>query len=102
MLADGQEFYLSAFSSPKTYVGLLQIYTPLYPTSDKREYSQPGSLGLSLFTYQVEDISAAYQRVAHSNVTHVTEIVKNEFGELSFGLVAPDGMYWILIEAVSQ
>ncbi|MCC5624188.1 hypothetical protein [Nostoc sp. CHAB 5715] len=60
MLCEGQEFYLSAFASPKTNVGLLQVYSPLYPTPDKREYSQPGSLGLSLFTYRVEDIKGSF------------------------------------------
>lgn len=97
MLSDGQEFYLSAFSSPKMNVGLFQVYTPLYSTPDKREYSQPGSLGLSLFTYQVEDIAAFRQHVINSDATNVTAIVFNEFGEPSFGLVAPDGMYWVIV-----
>jgi len=98
MLEAGQEFELSAFFSPKTQVGMFQVYTPLYPTSDKREYAQPGSLGICLFTYQVEDIAAFHQRVTHSNATHVTSIMSNEFGEPSFGLIAPDGMYWMIVE----
>ncbi|WP_375505760.1 hypothetical protein [uncultured Nostoc sp.] len=97
MLCQGQEFYLSAFASPKTNVGLLQVYSPLYPTPDKREYSQPGSIGLSLFTYRVEDIAAFHQRVRSSTATSVTTIISNEFGELCFGLVAPDGMYWVIV-----
>ena len=88
ILEEGQEFYLSAFSSPKDIAGVLQIYTPLYPTPDQREFSQPGSLGLSLFTYQVEDIQHEHQRVSNSSATHVTPIVANEFDEPSFGLVA--------------
>ena len=98
MLEAGQEFELSAFFSPKTLVGMFQVYTPLYPTPDKREYAQPGSLGICLFTYQVEDIAAFHKRVTHSNATHVTSIVSNEFGEPSFGLIAPDGMYWVIVE----
>ncbi|ARV62660.1 hypothetical protein BZZ01_32080 [Nostocales cyanobacterium HT-58-2] len=97
MLKEGQEFYLSVFSSPKTHVGVLQIYTPLYSTPDKREYSQPGSLGVSLFTYQVEDITTFHQRVTNSRATRVTPIVPNEFGELSFSLVAPDGIHWVIV-----
>lgn len=97
MLSDGQEFYLSAFASPKTNVGPFQVYSPLYPTPDKRDYSQPGSLGLSLFTYQVENITAFHQRVCLSAATNVTPILSNEFGEPSFGLVAPDGMYWVIV-----
>lgn len=71
--------------------------TPLYPTPDQRKFSQPGSLGLSLFTYQVEDIIDFHQRVSRSSATNVTSIVANEFGEPSFGLVAPDRFYWIII-----
>lgn len=97
MLEDGQEFYLSVFSSPKTNVGVFQVYSPLYPTPDKREYAQPGSLGLSLFTYQVEDIAAFRERVTRTQATNVTPILPNEFGEPSFGLVAPDGMYWVIV-----
>ncbi len=97
ILEEGQEFYLSAFSSPKDIAGVLQIYTPLYPTLDKRQFSQPGSLGLSLFTYQVEDIQDFHQRVSNSSATHVTPIVANEFGEPSFGLIAPDGFYWVIV-----
>lgn len=97
ILEDGQEFYLSAFCSPKMTVGLFQIYSPLYPTPDKREYSQPGSLGLCLFTYQVEDIATFHEQVIKSKATNVTKIMPNEFGELSFGLVAPDGMYWEIV-----
>lgn len=97
ILEEGQEFYLSTFSSPKDIAGVLQIYTPLYPTPDQREFSQPGSLGSSLFTYQVEDIQDFHQRVSNSSATHVTPIVANEFDEPSFGLVAPDGFYWVIV-----
>ena len=97
ILEEGQEFYLSVFSSPKDIAGGLQIYTPLYPTPDQREFSQPGSLGLSLFTYQVEDIQHEHQRVSNSSATYVTPIVANEFDEPSFGLVAPDGFYWVIL-----
>ncbi|MDF5713175.1 MAG: hypothetical protein PUP93_04640 [Rhizonema sp. NSF051] len=97
ILEQGQEFYLSAFSSPKDIAGVLQIYTPLYSTPVQQEFSQPGSLGLSLFTYQVEDIQNFHLRVSNSSATYVTPIVANEFGELSFGLIAPDGFYWVIV-----
>jgi hypothetical protein len=97
MLEDGQEFYLSQFLSPHTTVGVLQVYTPLYPTSDQRQSAQPGSLGPCLFTYQVEEITAFHQRVTQSKATHVTPIATNEFGEPSFGLIAPDGFYWAIV-----
>lgn len=97
MLEEGQEFYLSLFSSSIALAGALQIYSPLYSTPNKCEYAQPGSLGLSLFTYQVEDISEFHDRISASNATSVTPIIPNEFGEPSFGLVSPDGMYWAII-----
>lgn len=97
MLQDGQEFYLSGFVSPQTTVGMFQVYTPLYPTPDLRELSQPGSLGLSLFTYQVESIQTVHDRVVQSDASRVTPILKNEFNEFSFGFFAPDGMYWVIV-----
>lgn len=97
MLEEGQEFYLSVFSSPKAIAGVLQVYSPLYPTPNKSEYAQPGSLGLSLFTYQVEDISKFRDRISASNATSVTPIVPNEFGEPSFGFVSPDGIRWAIV-----
>lgn len=97
ILEEGQEFYVSAFCSPKAVAGVLQVYSPLYPTPDKREYAKPGSLGLSLFTYQVDNIAAFHELCSRSSGTNVTPILNNEFGELSFGLVVPDGTYWIII-----
>lgn len=104
MLEEGEDFYLSVFLSPKTTVGVLQVYSPLQPTRDRREVSQPGSLGLSLFTYQVEDIHSFHNQILRSNATAVTPILPNEFDELSFGLVAPDGLYWAIVspEVVTQ
>lgn len=98
LLEEGQEFYISVFTSPDAAAGVLQIYSPLYPTEDKRRQSQPGSLGLCLFTYQVEDLTALHTRVSTSNATQISAIVENEFGEASFGFFAPDGMYWVVLE----
>ena len=97
MLQEGEEFLLTAFQSPDTIVGLMQIYSPLYPSPDYRELARPGSLGISLFTYKVDDLDAYYERVKASPATALTPVVANEFGESSFGFFAPDGMYWCLI-----
>ncbi|MBD2157360.1 hypothetical protein [Leptolyngbya sp. FACHB-16] len=97
MLEEGQEFLLSSFMSPKTDVGVLQVYTPLYSTPNKLEFAQPGSLGISLFTYQVDDIEEFRDRITHSNAKSVTPILSNEFNEPSFGLVAPDEMTWVIV-----
>jgi catechol 2,3-dioxygenase-like lactoylglutathione lyase family enzyme len=66
-------------------------------TDNLMHRSRPGSLGYSLFTYRVTDLNAWYIRVASSDATGVTEVMKNEFGELSFSFVAPDGCFWNLI-----
>jgi hypothetical protein len=97
MLEAGNEFLLSSFSSPKTDVGVLQVYTPLYSTPNKLEFAQPGSLGVSLFTYQVEDIQQFYDRIRCSNARSITPILSNEFNESSFSLVSPDEMVWVII-----
>jgi uncharacterized glyoxalase superfamily protein PhnB len=102
MLEDGQEFYLSAFQSPKTIVGLFQVYSPLYPTENKIDHSRPGSLGICLFTYKVDDIQAFHAKVAASNATNLSPIMPNEFGEPSFGLIAPDGYYWVIIGTMND
>jgi hypothetical protein len=97
MLEEGEEFLLSSFMSPKTEVGVLQVYTSLYSTPNQLEFAQPGVLGISLFTYQVEDIQEFHDRVSRSNARSVTPILSNEFNERSFGLVAPDAMTWVII-----
>lgn len=94
LLNEGEEFYLSAFLSPQSTVGMLQIYSPIHTTADRRHLSQPGSLGLSLFTYQTDNIQDLHHRVSASDATAVTPILPNEFGEPAFGFVAPDGMCW--------
>ncbi len=65
---------------------------------DKMEYSKPGSLGYSLYTYKVKDIEKYHQKVKMSKATEVTKIYVNEFGEKSFSFIAPDGYFWTLLE----
>ena len=97
MLEDGQEFCYSSFTATGAIAGVFQVYTPLYPTADKREFSQPGSLGISLFTYKVDDIYAFRDRLLNSNADKVSAVITNEFGEPSISFIAPDGMYWVMI-----
>lgn len=97
MLEDGQEFCYSSFAAAGAITGVFQVYTPLYPTEDKRDFSQPGSLGISLFTYKMDDIYAFRDRLLDSNAYNLSAVVPNEFGEPSVGFIAPDGMYWVMI-----
>ena len=60
--------------------------------------ARPGAHGLTLFTYAVTDIDNMRARVAASDATRVTEVMRNEFGEKSFSFIAPDGMDWSLVE----
>lgn len=59
--------------------------------------SSPGSLGMSLLTYQIRDINDYRRRVIDGGATAVTEIVDNEFGVPSISFVAPDGNAWNLV-----
>ena len=61
------------------------------------ERSRPGSLGYSLYTYRVRDIAAYHAKVKASAATHVSAVLKNEFGEASFSFRAPDGHTWTLV-----
>jgi uncharacterized glyoxalase superfamily protein PhnB len=61
------------------------------------ELAQPGSLGMCLYTYCVEEIKTYFEIICASNARNNTDIIKNEFGELSFSFVAPDGYFWTLI-----
>lgn len=102
LLEEGQEFYISVFTSPGAVAGVFQIYSPLCSTEDLRSQAQPGSLGLSLFTYQVNDVAEIHQRVSASEATQISPVIKNEFGEASFGFFAPDRMYWVILETIAK
>jgi uncharacterized glyoxalase superfamily protein PhnB len=60
--------------------------------------AQPGSLGLSLYTYRVKGLAAYHAKVKASAATRVTTITPNEFGEQSFSFTAPDGHTFTLLE----
>lgn len=63
------------------------------------EQAEPGSLGMSLYTYKVSDIEDYSQRIKGSKVKRFSEIEVNEFGEKSFSFVAPDGYFWTLLSS---
>ncbi len=60
--------------------------------------ARPGAHGLTLFTYAVADIEGYHRKVSRSEATRVTDVMENEFGELSFSFIAPDGTDWALVE----
>ncbi|WP_298503835.1 hypothetical protein [uncultured Maribacter sp.] len=64
---------------------------------DVHDLSRPGSLGMSLLTYQVRDIEAYRKKVINGGATEVTEIYENEFKEPSISFKSPDGLSWNLV-----
>jgi hypothetical protein len=52
------------------------------------------------YTYRVQGIKTYFYRIRASNAQQVTIIVNNEFnefGEMSFSFIAPDGYFWTLV-----
>lgn len=107
-LEPGQNYMSTDFDDPrsdpsdlsKIRSGRLKIirFTSGPPLEDLMDHSQPGNLGLSLYTYRVRGIDDFHARVSASAATGVTAVVVNEFGERSFAFVAPDGYTFALVE----
>jgi catechol 2,3-dioxygenase-like lactoylglutathione lyase family enzyme len=66
---------------------------------NKISCASPGSLGYSLYTLRVNSIQISHQRIEKSEAIHLTEITRNEFGELSFSFIAPDGYFWTILQS---
>ena len=64
---------------------------------DVHDLSRPGSLGMSLLTYQVKDIEVYREKVMKGGATEVTAIIENEFKEKSISFKSPDGLFWTLV-----
>ncbi|NEN88042.1 MAG: VOC family protein [Okeania sp. SIO3H1] len=105
-LQPGEKFIVTTFDDPRSSINWQEarsgrMYIIRFPEAMKLnscfEYSRPGCLGMSLYTYRVENIKYYFDRVKNSAATEVTDIVDNEFGEQSFSFVAPDGYFWNLV-----
>ncbi len=107
-LQPGEKFWVTAFDDPRSSATDWQaarsgrLYIVRFPESldipDARDRSCPGCLGLSLYTYRVQDLDDYRDRILSSAATNITEIVPNEFGDRSFSFTSPDGYAWNLIE----
>ncbi|MDE5105811.1 MAG: hypothetical protein O4803_11240 [Trichodesmium sp. St15_bin1_1] len=105
-LQPGEKFTVTTFDDPRSstnweearsgrmYIIRFPEQINLHSCFDK---SQPGCLGMSLYTYRVNDIKYYFDIVNNSAATKITDIVDNEFGEKSFSFVAPDSYFWNLI-----
>ncbi|GAA6623837.1 VOC family protein [Scytonema sp. NUACC26] len=104
-----EKFYVTAFDDPRSSKTDLsaarsgRLYIIRFPESvklDSRfEFAQPGCLGMCLYTYQVKGLDAYCDRIKSSPVQKYTTVVANEFGEMSFSFVSPDGYFWTLLES---
>lgn len=111
-LQPGERFWVTSFDDPRSSKSDWQLarsgrmYIIRFPEEMKLEScfarSQPGCLGMSLYTYRVRGIKEYFNRIKTSKAEQVTEIINNEFGEESFSFVAPDGYFWTLIETTGS
>jgi hypothetical protein len=97
MIDPEQTFSIQGYMAPGTVCGMFQFYTPHWPTPDLSARSRPGSRGLTLSTFRVDDIAEYHRRVSASAAREVTPICRNEFGEESFSFIAPDGVFWTIL-----
>ncbi|TAF05808.1 MAG: VOC family protein [Nostocales cyanobacterium] len=106
-LQPGEKFIVTAFDDPRSSGTDLmaarsgRLYIVRFPESIPLEsrftFAQPGSLGMCLYTYRVQEIQTYFDRIKASNVQKFTNLVNNEFGEMSFSFVSPDGYFWTLL-----
>jgi catechol 2,3-dioxygenase-like lactoylglutathione lyase family enzyme len=107
-LKPGEKFIVTTFDDPRSSKSDLmaarsgRLYVIRFPDAinleSQMEASQPGSLGMSLYTYCVRGLHTYCDRIKESQVQNFTNIVENEFREKSFSFVAPDGYFWNLVE----
>ncbi|MBD2206050.1 VOC family protein [Calothrix sp. FACHB-1219] len=107
-LNPGEKFIVTAFDDPRSSVYDFmaarsgRLYIVRFPESinleSRFESAQPGSLGMSLYTYRVRGIEKYCDRIHNSSAQNITNIVTNEFGETSFSFRSPDGYFWNLVE----
>jgi catechol 2,3-dioxygenase-like lactoylglutathione lyase family enzyme len=102
-----QKYGATDFDNPKSSTNPAQVlsgrlkiiwFSPDSKLENKFDYSKPGSLGYSLYTYRVKGIEAYHKQVKSSRANNLTRITLNEFGEKSFSFVAPDGYFWTILE----
>ena len=106
-LQPGERFWVTSFDDPRSSKSDWRLarsgrmYIIRFPEEIQLEsrfdQSQPGCLGMSLYTYRVRGIKAYCDRIKATAAEKVTEITLNEFGEESFSFIAPDGYFWTLM-----
>ncbi len=105
----GEKYIVTAFDDPRSsqsdYMAARsgRLYIIRFPENLDLESqfmaSRPGALGMSLYTYRVQGIHSYFERVRESTAKEYTNIIMNEFGEMSFSFISPDGYFWTLVES---
>ncbi len=87
----------------RLYISTTLAYIIRFPESlelqSSFERSQPGCLGVCLYTYCVAELTTYSDRLKSSQAENITAIISNEFGERSLSFVTPDNYFWTLLEA---
>ncbi|MBE9050206.1 VOC family protein [Nostocales cyanobacterium LEGE 11386] len=106
-LQPDEKFIVTAFDDPRSSQSDLmaarsgRLYIIRFPDAinleSRFEASQPGCLGMSLYTYRIRGIEEYGDRIKASLAQKYTNIIENEFREKSFSFIAPDGYFWNLI-----
>lgn len=107
-LQPGEKFIVTTFDDPRSSKSDMmaarsgRLYVIRFPNAmnleSRFEAAQPGSLGMSLYTYRVRGLETYCDRIKASSVPKFTGIVENEFREKSLSFIAPDGYFWNLVE----
>jgi catechol 2,3-dioxygenase-like lactoylglutathione lyase family enzyme len=108
-LEPGEKFFVTAFDDPRSSKtdllaarsGRLYIirFPNALPLASQFEQSQPGCLGMCLYTYRVNGLEIYSKRLKASQAKAITDLFSNEFGEKSLSFVAPDGYFWTFLES---
>jgi catechol 2,3-dioxygenase-like lactoylglutathione lyase family enzyme len=106
-LKPGEKFFVTAFDDPRSSVTDFlaarsgRLYIIRFPDSlelgSQFEKTQPGCLGMCLYTYRVNGLERYSDRIKTSQAKNLTDIVSNEFGEKSLSFISPDGYFWTLL-----
>ncbi|WP_026100480.1 VOC family protein [Fortiea contorta] len=109
-LHPGEKFIVTAFDDPRSSQTDFsaarsgRLYIVRFPEAMNLESrfsaAQPGSWGISLYTYRVSEIAKFGDRISQTPVQNLTNILTNEFGEQSLSFTAPDGYFWNLVAGV--
>jgi catechol 2,3-dioxygenase-like lactoylglutathione lyase family enzyme len=106
-LREGETHWCHTFEEPRSgdtadtrRSGRLYLFR--FPCSamlpDRLAQSQPGYLGLTLYTWRVRDAAALRDVCAREGLV-TGEPLRDEFGAEAFRCVTPDGMTWIFQQA---